>query len=971
MTIIYFEYDTSGNTIIGLTTDGKKEESIIIPRLNENDNTTLITAIGNGINSILQDSDVKNVNFAPDSGVININKSAFNTASNLTTFDLSNNQSLKSIGDNAFVNCSNLTTFNLPNSSILETIGVSAFVGCISLTKFDLLNNESLKTISNNAFENCTSLTTFNLSSNKLLETIGNSAFRNCFLLNKIDLSSNISSLKTIDEGAFIDCVFLKIDISNNESLEKIGSGAFFNCLSLNKFDLSNNKSLKIIGNNAFVNCTSLKSIFIPNTVNNIGQNVFENTQLISISTNISNGSSYFYIHNFNNANILYTSNRLIHSTINIIGEYTILSGTFNNIEINVNQIDNYAFEFCNNLSSIILPTTLENFGNNPFINCLNLSSITTYEGNTSLYFYIHNSNGGNILYTSDRLICSTINITGEYTILTNSNSNIQINNKILDTKNIDDFAFSNCKYLSSIILPTTLTDIGQNPFANCINLNNISTSNQNTSDYFYIHNSNEGNILYTSDRLICSTVNITGEYNILTKTNSNIIINNEKNTQIDTQIIDDYAFSNCTNLKSIILPITLKDIGLNPFRGCINLTNISTIEFNSSKYFYIHNSNNGNILYTANNLICATTNIKGEYTILSGNNNGIIINVININSIAFGNCVDLESIILPLTLINIQENPFVNCIKLTNISTNNPSSYFYIHNSNNGDILYAGDRVICATTNITGEYTILSNILNININQIDGFAFSNCINLESIILPSSLTNIGENPFANCEKLTNISTNIVRNTQNTLYFYIHNSNNGDILYTYNRLICATANITGIYTILSQINVNNIDVEVININDYAFSNCKFIKSLNIPESINSIGNFVGGTFFNCTSLETILFYGNSPNVVKKIFENNKALEVIYYLLENQSSWIPRPWWIPDGVLLLPFLPPEPITEYKNKTIMYTTPKSLNFIILQNNNIYKLQKNFNMINTSRNYINTINNVNLHVISQIFNK
>ena len=45
--------------------------------------------------------------------------------------------------------------------------------------------------------------------------------------------------------------------------------------------------------------------------------------------------------------------------------------------------------------------------------------------------------------------------------------------------------------------------------------------------------------------------------------------------TLIDTKKIDDYAFLRCYFLKSIVLPETLKEIGLGIFRKCYNLRTV------------------------------------------------------------------------------------------------------------------------------------------------------------------------------------------------------------------------------------------------------------------------------------------------------------------------------------------------------------------------------------------------------------
>lgn len=80
-----------------------------------------------------------------------------------------------------------------------------------------------------------------------------------------------------------------------------------------------------------------------------------------------------------------------------------------------------------------------------------------------------------------------------------------------------------------------------------------------------------------------------------------------------------------------------------------------------------------------------------------------------------------------------------------------------------------------------SGKLTIPSEIDGYPVNYIDEYAFYNCTNLTSIIIPDSVTHIHSGAFKNCTALTNITigngvTTIKGNPFNGTGYYNDNSN---------------------------------------------------------------------------------------------------------------------------------------------------------------------------------------------------
>lgn len=129
--------------------------------------------------------------------------------------------------------------------------------------------------------------------------------------------------------------------------------------------------------------------------------------------------------------------------------------------------IDNYAFLGCNKLKGIEIPNSVTSIGGAVFSGCSSLANITIGSSvedigpsafyNTAYYNDDNNWENG-VLYIDNYLIRARVGILGEYQIKDG-------------TKIIADNAFENCKFLTSITVPSGVNSIGGAAFRNCSNL--------------------------------------------------------------------------------------------------------------------------------------------------------------------------------------------------------------------------------------------------------------------------------------------------------------------------------------------------------------------------------------------------------------------------------------------------------------------------------------------------------------------
>ncbi|MDE6289849.1 MAG: leucine-rich repeat domain-containing protein, partial [Ureaplasma sp.] len=215
----YFNWDETKTKIIGLTENGKKQTSIILP-----EQTQAIE---------------KNI-FSNNTAIESIDMS-------LTTLK----DTPGSILSGLFSGCTNLKTVVLPWT--LEILGSNVFNGCTKLTtvKYSDVDKTideakqipSLKKISGSAFKNCTSLSSFIIP----------------------------DTVIEIGESAFYGAGLLEIKVP--KKVETLGSYAFYNCASLTNVTLPN--KLKRIEDYTFANCKNLINVNIPSSIEYIGASAF------------------------------------------------------------------------------------------------------------------------------------------------------------------------------------------------------------------------------------------------------------------------------------------------------------------------------------------------------------------------------------------------------------------------------------------------------------------------------------------------------------------------------------------------------------------------------------------------------------------------------------------------------------------------------------------------------------------------
>ena len=188
----------------------------------------------------------------------------------------------------------------------------------------------------------------------------------------------------------------------------------------------------------------------------------------------------------------------------------------------------------------------------------------------------------------------------------------------------------------------------------------------------------------------------------------------------------------------------------------------------------------------------------------------------------------------------------------------------------------YKGKAVTSIASSAFKNCTSLTSVvIPDSITSIGNYAFVNCTSLTSVVIPDSVTIIGSAAFSGCSSLetltipfVGVSASATSASSSTLFGYIF----GTSSYTGGvSTIQYYSSDSSTYYIPSSL--KSVTVTGGNILYGAFENCTSLTSVEIPDSVTSIGY---GAFYGCTSLTSVVIPDSITSIGTIAFEDCTSL-----------------------------------------------------------------------------------------------
>ena len=826
----------------------------------------------------------------------------------LTIPEIYNGLPITEIGISAFYGCKKITEIVIPNS--VTSIGNGAFDSCSSLSKINIPN--SVTSIGDWAFGVCTSLSEINIPNS--VTTIGSHAFRSCSSLSKINIPNSVTYIgeeafaysglrsliippSVIKIGKYVAGNYGNVKIAYPEGLNYevgdnwikpiqyprnaiIENGVIYDADktklyfadALYQGDYIIPSTVTEIGDYALANC-NFAEMLIPPSVLTAGDNSFFTTfikktafpekfaKILDNAADPARISIPYPDDCIESGGMIYSPDKsvLYFAPSALTGEYT--------VPTELKEIGNYAFAYCDSISSIkALPTVPPTLGSDNFTNLFDKIPLEVSTASRGSYanaegwgkfinienrivedgdsIEVINEKAGDLIKGIDRSKLDkyvSLKISGPI----NSADLIMINRmpNLLSIDMSDATVEASARYyyqLDGVNYYTADDRLGSywfNAIAPVeVRLPSVSALDQNALRNNAIESLTiPGTVQSIASSALAGnrlkTVILEAGEGAISCSSDNYLLNQPIDSVVYNRPVSSAIFSGCKSLRHLTIGESITEIGPSAFSGCIGLTDITipaSVSFIGSQAFQ------------------SCSRIK---------NLSLPESLVTIGSQAFQNCSSLEKLVLPESVTSIGAGAFRSCTSLDSLII--PES-----------ITTVSDETFAACTGLRSVVipnsvnSIMSNAFNgcsslteiefpSSLNTIASYAFAWCTGLKSVIIPNSVNSLYGNPFTACSGL--IKSAYPDNLANPFSDGISVAypktgsviENGWIFSADSTaLYFAPVDLAGEYSIPEKVSA---------VNRSAFSGCSELESVIIPPSVTQIRD---NAFSRCDKLSSV-------------------------------------------------------------------------------------------------------------------
>lgn len=717
-----------------------------------------------------------------------------------------------------------ITMTELPK---VKEIGRSAFEECSKLTTLNL--GQALEIVGDCAFQNCTNVT--KLTFPDATTAIGSSAFARCSSVTEITVGQG---LKSVGDNSFFDCgSFTALVLP--DKFTTMGGSAFEGCRKLTNAKLG--QSLTSVPERAFKNCIALSEMNLPATVKSIGDQAFYNDSTIAVVT----------------------------------------------MREGLETIGNEVFWNNSGVRSFVIPGTVQTIGTNSFYGCTNTSTLRFKDGDGILTIDTKKTRSrkiddmlSNISSSYDRERYEDRKYDYFYdcpikTLYLGRNLKYDYSGSVSIYKKVEDKKWNSETRASA-------------PFVNSTTLARVTVGPKVTFVYNHLCDG-------------CSNL-------------TNVVLGNA------LKKINGYAFANCVKLPNISYPASLATIGNYAFANCKVLTSTSFQEASDHELK----------IYNASFMDCVSlpeVYFPGQLSLLNDSTyqgctalKDVIFNkneqykpTLTIGNYTFAQCSLINALSFPGRLKSIGDYTFSDCTYLTNLTFEDSNEAVTLGSGATGETdrrymlplfgnsnltsLYMG-RNVDYTADKDYSYSPFYNqqfLTDVRFSQAGTVTYckdyllykvNNC---ESLILPESLTTIGNWTFRGMSKLGGI---VIPNAVTTI---------------------------GTYAFADDIALESAKLSTSCpwLKEGLFSECGKLQAITIPMVVNKMDTQM---FTNCTSLASVTF-DDDKDLIEMAYGSSDANNGLFRDCPVETLYLGR--WLSYNTEVPSRAPFYSIAELKNLTL----------------------------------------------------
>ena len=663
-----------------------------------------------------------------------------------------------------------------------------------------------------------------------------------------IPLTYKGKKVTAIREFGFTGCSLSEIAIP--QGVTEIGIVAFGNCVNLKSITIPD--SVTGIGYSAFQNCSSLESVALPNGITAIGENTFSGCGAltgVSIPDKVTViGPGAFYA--CSALERVSGCNGVERIEYGAFDSCTALSETA--FSDKMRSIGAYAFRDCASIGSITIPDSVTNIEYSAFQNCTSLSAVVLSEGITAL---------------------SECTFAGCTAL-----KSITVPDKVAT---LGKLLFSGCRSLSSVSIGKGVYYIAKDAFDGCSAIKNIYLNavsiNKPTTDELPFADCGDpvGGFKLTIGNAVANIPK-----NLFYKS-ANIAEVDFAEGGVCTEI-GEKAFFDCDKLSKVTIAKCVTHMGDQAFAYCDSLEslyyNAQYIFHNAERNFFYGSGSNGNGIKAT---------IGKDVTRVPGYLFSEVVGLAEldfergsvcttIGEWACKGCTRLKKVSIPDSITEIEATAFadgrVEKVYITSISAwlgisfefaeSNPLSCqadLYLNGTLLTELVIPDDISVINAHAFRGCKSITKLTVPDHVTDIGMKAFSHCISISSVSIGRNVTHIGNFAFYNMPKLSSIYYNAELSgglRYDSDIFGNSGFGGSGIILT----VGSNVETVSPYLFHSSDNSPNI-IKVsfeqggrcVSIGDSAFAGCQALRSILLPDSLQTIGD---KAFSYCRQLESI-------------------------------------------------------------------------------------------------------------------